>query len=504
MNNKNKSLKNFIFTAINQITTIGVGLLLPRLYLVCFGSEINGLLTSLQQVLVYLALFEAGVGATALQALYGPIAKQNWPEINGVVSATNHYYKKTSLYYLLSLLGIAFIYPLCIESSLNYITLVGVVFFSGASNVILFACQEKYKVFLQADGKQYIVTNLITIFSVSSNIVKAVLIFIGVDLVLTLALAAIVNTLQIIYILIYIKQKYKSIDLTVAPNNVAISQKNYSLIHQISFLIFQNTPVLILTIFCGLEVVSVYALFKLVLSHLDSFLTVISNSVNFILGYAFQTDRKKFCFYIDVYESLYGAISFAAFSVAYYLLLPFMKIYTSGITDTNYIDPILPILFIAISILSAMRAPMLLTINIAGHFKQTTPQTIIEAVINLLVSLLGVYLFGIYGVLMGTIVALLYRTNDILIYANKKILKRSPLRSYSSHLLNIGVFLIFQTILSIMNIDINGIFQFLIAGTILIVVSIVVFIGTQFLIFKDVRGFICSLFQKIYKKINNY
>ena len=43
---------------------------------------------------------------------------------------------------------------------------------------------------------------------------------------------------------------------------------------------------------------------------------------------------------------------------------------------------------------------------------------------------------GIYGVLIGTIVALLYRTNDIIIYANMKILGRKPWNTYRRWLVN--------------------------------------------------------------------
>ena len=51
----------------------------------------------------------------------------------------------------------------------------------------------------------------------------------------------------------------------------------------------------------------------------------------------------------------------------------------------------------------------------AGQFKESLPQTIAENVINLCVSLFGVYRWGIYGVLIGTIIALLYRTNEQII-----------------------------------------------------------------------------------------
>lgn len=48
---------------------------------------------------------------------------------------------------------------------------------------------------------------------------------------------------------IYIHKNYGWIDLSVEPNEAAISQKNSVLIHQISTLVFSNTDVLVLSVF---------------------------------------------------------------------------------------------------------------------------------------------------------------------------------------------------------------------------------------------------------------
>ncbi len=70
-------------------------------------------------------------------------------------------------------------------------------------------------------------------------------------------------------------------------------------------------------------------------------------------------------------------------------------------------------------------------------------RAIIEAVINIVVSVAAVQFIGIYGVLLGTITALLYRTNDFILYANRKILKRSPKKEYMLVLTNFAVFAAF-------------------------------------------------------------
>ena len=129
MNSKQKSIWNFISAALSQVITIAFGIILPRLYMVNFGSEGNGLLTSLTQLLVYLNLFEAGVGAATLQALYKPVAQQDWGGISGILSATNRYYKRAGRWYLGALVALSLVYPFFAKSSLPYRVLGGLRFF---------------------------------------------------------------------------------------------------------------------------------------------------------------------------------------------------------------------------------------------------------------------------------------------------------------------------------------------------------------------------------------
>lgn len=71
-----------------------------------------------------------------------------------------------------------------------------------------------------------------------------------------------------------------------------------------------------------------------------------------------------------------------------------------------------------------MRIPSIVAINTAGHFKEVKKYAVIEAVINLCISLLLVKPLGIYGVLLGTISGAAFRTPILVHYSNKNIVKR--------------------------------------------------------------------------------
>lgn len=437
-----RSVKIFVYGVISQITTLLLGIILPKLLIVNYGSEVNGLLSSIRQIFVYVALLEAGIGTASLQALYEPVAKGDARRASEIMAATDHYYKRTGLIYGLVVLLLAFVYPLVVNSGLSLPIVAGVILLQGASGVINYFFQGKFTILLRVDGKSYITTNVLTIVNVVSKIVQIILILVGGNILAVQAAYFVINLLQMLYITWYVKKYYGWLDLTVTPDYSSISQSKNVIIHQVSGLIFNNTDVLILTYFCGLKVVSVYSLYSLILSCVSNIIDTLCSSVEFILGQAFNSDRYKFIRLQETYETYYLAVSFAFFTVTLIMLPSFIAIYSRGITDAVYTDQYLPALFVGLNVLMYARRTSSQIINFAGHFKQTQIRSIIESVINLSVSLILVRKIGIYGVLIGTIAALLYRTNDVIIYANWNILGRRPWKTYRRWLQNVIVMVI--------------------------------------------------------------
>ena len=75
--------------------------------------------------------------------------------------------------------------------------------------------------------------------------------------------------------------------------------------------------------------------------------------------------------------------------------------------------------------LQNVRIPGLTIICAAGHYKETRYQAVLEAVINVTVSLALVWKLGITGVLIGTVCSYGYRSFDIILYNNKYLMKGS-------------------------------------------------------------------------------
>lgn len=81
MNRTKKFFKNAVSTAFFQIVNMLVSFFIPRIMLVIYGSEINGLVSSITQFIVYFNLLEAGLSGAAVWALYEPLAKKMFVQL---------------------------------------------------------------------------------------------------------------------------------------------------------------------------------------------------------------------------------------------------------------------------------------------------------------------------------------------------------------------------------------------------------------------------------------
>lgn len=436
-----KGIANMVWGVIGQVVILVLGIAIPRLVLLNYGSEMNGFLNSMTQGFSYMALLEVGVGGSTLQALYRPVAQKDYGSINSILSATASYYKKTGIIYFGVLVLFALIYPVFVTSSIPALTMSLIILFNGMNLCLGFFIQNKFKLLLQAEGKNYIIINIHTIVTVLVSIVKAVLLLNGYDILLVQFSCGMISCLQSVYYYFYTKRRYRWINYQEKPNFDAISQKNSVMVQQITSLIFNNTDVFLLTIMGqDLKLISLYTVYNLVLYMVKTLINQVLGSFSFKLGQLYQVNKKSYLEYHHIFEIMNFVIIFSAMTVLNYCMIPFVRLYTYGVDDINYVDYKLLLLFIVIQLLDIGRTSSMNAINFAGHFKKTQNRCIIESCMNIGFSIVGIYFFGIYGALLGTISALLYRANDMILYSYKYLLHQNPFITYKRWFVCIVVF----------------------------------------------------------------
>ncbi|MXP74785.1 sugar isomerase [Lachnospiraceae bacterium WCA-9-b2] len=406
----------------SKVVTLIIGIILPKLYIDSFGSEVNGLLSSISNILIYINLLEAGVGSASTQALYKAIKEKKQDDINGILAATDKFYKRTGIFFFLIVCILAILYPVCVESEISYLLVVVLILLSALPSALRYFFQGKYTILLNADNRAYVLNTLTLVINLATNLSKAVLIILGFNVLAVQIVSAFISVLQMFIILVYIKHRYKKLDLSAKPDELAISKKKYAMVHMVTATIFSHIDVLVLTLFTNLKVVSVYTVYNMIYVQLSQVLKGISNSLNASFGQLYYEDRERFGNMYKLFAVVYRYLTVTVMATAGIMTLPFLKLYTSTFHDINYVDKILPLLFVSAMYLETVRWPEVLGINTTGHFKETALAAVMEMMINLVLSVALAVKFDIYGVLVATTIALLYRTLEMIHFVNKYVI----------------------------------------------------------------------------------
>ena len=89
-------LLNTFSSLLLQVVTIINGFIIPRLILSHFGSETNGLVSSLNQFLNYVSLLEGGLNSVIMASLYKPLAKKDNEKVSSIVTTSTRFFRRIS------------------------------------------------------------------------------------------------------------------------------------------------------------------------------------------------------------------------------------------------------------------------------------------------------------------------------------------------------------------------------------------------------------------------
>lgn len=418
---KKKMFLNTLLSLSHQITVIVCGLILPRLFLINYGSSVNGLVASVTQFLGFISMLELGVGSVIQSSLYKPLAQNNIEKINKILTSGRKFFRKIAILFLIYTIILMIFYPILMIESFDYLFTLLLILIVSVSSFCQYYFGITYQLLLNADQKNYIQLTIQIITIILNTLLCVILIYAGFGIHWVKLATAIIYILRPICLSVYVKKHYQ-VNLNTYFDEEPIKQKWNGLAQHIASVVLNNTDILILTIFSSLENVSVYSVYYFVVYGVRQIVFSCTTGIQSLLGNMYAKDelellKNSFC----TFEWLIHTLVTLVFSCTAILIVPFVKIYTAGVTDVDYIVPFFALLLTLSQAVYCLRLPYNLLILAVGHYKQTQTSAIIEMLINLIVSIILVYFYGIVGVAIGTFIAMLYRTVYFSKYISKKI-----------------------------------------------------------------------------------
>ena len=265
-NNMKKIKMNSIWSLVYTIILLISGFILPRLIIYYYGSEVNGLVNSINQFLQVFTFLELGVAAVTKTSLYSSIAKNDFLQTNKIVSSASKFYRSIGRVLVVYILILIMLYPQIINEkySAEYIAILIIAhsaslfaqYYFGVVDTCILDAYQKIYIYYMVQTASVIINIFLSItygFSICSVKIMTALIYI----------------FRPVIIRTYINCHYK-INRYEKYSEDPIREKWNGVAQHISFIVLQSTDTVSLTFFSTLFSPSVYC--EISLQHPNIFL----------------------------------------------------------------------------------------------------------------------------------------------------------------------------------------------------------------------------------------
>lgn len=182
------------------------------------------------------------------------------------------------------------------------------------------------------------------------------------------------------------------------------------------------SPAVLTTIFSSLKMVSVYSVYNMVMSGINGVMSVFSTGVSAGFGELIvKGDKKVFQKAYKDFEYLYYFMVSVVYSITLITILPFVKVYTSGVNDIQYASILFAVLFVANGILFNLKTPQGMLVISAGLYRETRIQSTIQAAILVIGGIIFGSKTGLVGIMFASCLSNLYRCIDLYFFIPKMV-----------------------------------------------------------------------------------
>lgn len=403
--------KNIFFGYISNFIIMIMGFLQRTVFITVLGETLLGVNTLYTDILSVLSLAELGIGSALNYSLYKPVADNDREKIKSYMRL----YKKAYLAIagVIAAVGVALIpfLPYLIKDSKGItgeeLILYYLIFLFNTVSTYFVA--YKYSL-ANAQQRGYIQTNIATVTKIITVFVQIVILLVTKNFLLFLLTQSAVELLQKIFVSIYFNRLYPYLKerdirkLDKKETDVVVTKTKALMFHKIGDVARLSTDSIIITYFMDVDWVGIVGNYTLIITYATNFISVIFSSVISGFGNLVATESKEkqyavFKVYRFVACWLYG---FAA--VGFWLLLtPFI----TGIwmNEKWGLEPVVVTLILIDFYLKGDRTVLVNFKIAAGVFEQDKYLSLIQGLVNLVLSIAGIKCIGLAGVYVGTVVS---------------------------------------------------------------------------------------------------
>lgn len=410
MEQESRVKKSFLNARVNLIfyfLTLVLSFFSRKIFLDCLGADFIGLTGTVGTMMGFLNLAESGVSAAIAVVLYAPLLERNNIKINEVVSVLGYLYNVIGKIILGGGLVLACFFPLIFSDATLGLPIIYLTFFSFLGSALIGYFINYKQVLLSADQRNYVVAA----YSQSANVIK-ILLQMGMayytgNYYLWVLIEFLFGILYSIILNWKIKQVYPWLEAEVRKGKGLYKQypdvMRYTkqlFIHKIGSVVYnQVTPFLVFA-FTSLQTVAYYGNYTLITSKLSSLLTNFLGGTNASVGNLIaEGDKQKILkVYWELMSIRFLFVGVAVFAM-YHLLPPFIALWLGD----EYIMSEGLLILVLISFSLGIIRGVTEEFSFGYGLFSDIWSPFAEAAILIGVAVLGGFLWGLEGTLLGSI-----------------------------------------------------------------------------------------------------
>lgn len=407
-----KSAKNSVVALLFYAINLILQFISRKIFIEYLGEDILGLNTTVSSILQFLNIAELGIGSAIGYTLYKPLHDNDRTAINEIVALQGWLYKRIAAFIIIGSVVLMAFFPVIFAK-----TDLPLWYSYGTYTVLLFSSLLGYfinfrQIVLSADQKEYKIQYSYKSVLLAKLIFQIVFIRLFDNgylwwLILEVAFAVIAS----ISLNVVIGRTYPYLATPelagkelIARHPAVLTKTKQLFFHKIGGLVLTKTSPIVIYAYATLETVAIYGNYMLIVSGVTSLITAIFTSMNAGVGNLVAGGNKDRI--MRVFNELFsirflitGIICFCVYNFTQ----PFMRLWMG---PELLLDNDILIIFVLITFVNLNRLTGDAFINAYGLFSDIW-SPIVEASINIGLSVLLGYFWGLKGIMIGVLASLL-------------------------------------------------------------------------------------------------
>ena len=493
---KKNTIKNFITSIIPYIIFTLLSIVKVKIFLNKLGDEIYASNQLFNQLFTYISLVEGGVGALIIQKYYKHFINKSYDEINKIYSKSIKSMEKISLLIFIISFVLSFFIKLLTKNSLSFLYLQFVFILYTIRSIIEYLNLSPRFV-IQADQKLYKINIILNFYKLLEIIIEIILLFGGFDYSIILIVTIVIRIIMYYCVNMKVKHEYPWLKRVPIKADEKITGMGYMFWHKIAGNVKANTDIILLSITQKPLIVACYASYNYIMKCIGDVIYMLGTAMLSSYGNVVYSEKTKKSY--DIFKKINTIFLFLA---SFFCIMCFVTINSFinlWVGEKYILEGIYVILLLIILFQTIANRPLIIVSESRGIYKETKNMVAAAALINLILSILLVKKYAMFGVLIATVISDIYTLIVYPRYIYKNVFKENQINYYTKYILVLTYSCLIALIIA--NIKIFDINNYWALVKYAVIVSVIVFILNFmyfYIMFADFRN-TCTDFRKMYK-----